>query len=146
MYKLLWYGNGLVGQHEKKTNERGGHEDLIALVKELQSKTDREQWEIIRKNFDVPEVVNYFAVNTLLTHWDGFFNNYFTYHDTATGKWSMYPWDQDKTWGITDGESKVFYKMPLTFGMAGDKAPFGQWNFNGWWRPPGWFSGPLLAN
>src|SRR5262249_10232341 len=45
--------------------------------------------------------------------------------------------------------------MPLTFGMTGDKPPgwpqflpvppgFG---FGAvWWRPPGYFSGPLLAN
>ena len=44
--------------------------------------------------------------------------------------------------------------MPITFGMTGDAPPgwpkgrpaprgFG---FNAWWRPPGAFSGPLLAN
>jgi len=69
----------------------------------------------------------------------------------------MYPWDQDKTWGFHDGiqEDAVFYDMPLTFGMARDVPP--GWpkerppprGFDGggaWWRPPGWFSGPLLAN
>jgi hypothetical protein len=152
MYKLLWFGQGLVGQHEKKSNKRAGHDDLQTIVKELGSTSDRAQWEVIRKNFDVEEVATYFAVNTVLTHWDGFFNNYFTYHDAnGTGKWSMYPWDQDKTWGITDGRSSIFYEMPLTFGMNGDR-PGGLFrmgnspDFGGWWRPPGWFSGPLLAN
>ena len=56
----------------------------------------------------------------------GFFNNHFVYHDTqGTGKWTMYPWDQDKTWGYHDGIQgyDVFVKMPLTTGMAGDVPP-----------------------
>jgi hypothetical protein len=148
LYKLLWFGDGLVGQHAKKTNTREGHQDLQELVKELNSTKDREQWEVIKKNFEVEEVANYFAVNMVLDYWDGFFNNYFAYHDVnGTGKWTMYPWDQDKTWGITDNRGAVFYQLPLTFGMKGDRPPPGQGNnFNGWWRPPGWFSGPLLAN
>lgn len=152
MYKLIWYGQGLVGQHEKKTNKHDGHQDLQEVVKELNATKDREQWEVIRKNFDVEEVVNYFAVNMLLSHWDGFFNNYFAYHDAhGTGKWTMYPWDQDKAWGIIDSDSGVFYKLPVTFGMNGDRNPGAffmarQADFGGWWRPPGWFSGPLLAN
>jgi hypothetical protein len=148
LYKLIWFGNGLTGQHAKKTNVHEGHKDLEALVGELNGTHDREQWEVIKKNFDVEEVANYFAVNMVLDYWDGFFNNYYAYHDVnGTGKWTMYPWDQDKTWGITDNRGGVFYQLPLTFGMKGDRPPPGQGNnFNGWWRPPGWFSGPLLAN
>src|SRR5205814_2026255 len=47
-----------------------------------------------------------------------------------------------------------WYEMPLTYGMNGDRSPrdgrgrYGQGPFGGvsWWRPPGYFSGPLLAN
>jgi hypothetical protein len=158
MYKCQWFGNGLVGQHEKKTNTHQGHDDLVKLVAELNRTKGDAQWEVIKKNFDVEQVVNYFAVNMLLSHWDGFFNNYFTYHDLhGSGKWTMYPWDQDKTWGFHDGIRgyEVFFNMPVTFGMKGDAPPgwprglpappgFG---FGAvWWRPPGHFSGPLLAN
>lgn len=91
-----------------------------------------------------------------LSHWDGFFNNYFAYHDQG-GKWEMYPWDQDKTWGFYDGlpEGEVFVNMPLTFGMEGDRppgwskdrpAPKGFGGESPWWRPGGCFSKPLLAN
>lgn len=159
LYKLLWYGQGLKGQHEKKTRIKEGHADLEALIEALKRTEDPEaQWELIRKNFDVPQVIDYFAVNMCLSHWDGFFNNYFTYHDVGgTGKWTLYPWDQDKTWGFHDGihGNDVFYDMPLTFGMNGDRLPgllgmfLPKGNFgvgHAWWRPPGWFSGPLLAN
>jgi hypothetical protein len=162
LYKLLWYGNGIVGQHEKKTNTQTDHEDLLKLVAALQKTKGEEQWKVIQDNFDVDQVATYFAANMLLSHWDGFFNNYFAYHDTGdTNKWRMYPWDQDKTWGYFDGieDGDVFFTMPLTFGMNGSRPPgggfggddngFGGGPFGGgasWWRPPGFFSGPLLAN
>jgi hypothetical protein len=165
LYKLIWYGRDLVGQHEKKTHVRGGHSDLLALNDALTNNKGDALWDVIRTNFDVVQVVNYFAVNTVLSHWDGFFNNYFTYHDgSGTGRWTMYPWDQDQTWGVVNMRSStVFYDMPLTFGMDGDKPPGSRrdgaegggplsWppGFGGrgsmWWRPPGYFSGPLLAN
>ena len=146
LYKLIWYGNDVVDQHEKKTRTGEGHDDLLALLDALKKDKGDAQWEVIKKQFDVEQVVNYFAVNTVLSHWDGFFNNYFTYHDVdGTGRWTMYPWDQDQTWGITGmmGRGEVLFDMPLTFGMAGDReADSG----GRWWRPPGYFSGPLLAN
>jgi hypothetical protein len=67
----------------------------------------------------------------------------------------MYPWDQDKTWGFHDMQAeKVFYDMPVTFGMEGDRPPGHPKDqppprgFNGghWWRAGGYFSKPLLAN
>lgn len=159
LYKILWYEQGVVNQHEKKTHTREGHADIVALVKALDRTRGDPLWEVIQQHFDVDQVINYFAVNMVLSHWDGFFNNYFTYHDVGgTGKWTMYPWDQDKTWGYYDGlqPGQVFYEMPITFGMAGD-VPSGQgrtrgrgFGFGGggapWWRDPGYFSGPLLAN
>jgi spore coat protein CotH len=91
----------------------------------------------------------------VLSHWDGYFNNYYTYHDPKNNKWEMYPWDQDKTWGYFDGSGdEVFFDMPLTFGMDGDQRPPDHWGGGGnpfgggpaWWRPGGYFSAPLLAN
>jgi hypothetical protein len=158
MYKVQWFGRDLVGQHEKKTNTHGGHDDLVKIVAQLNKTKGDEQWAIIKKNFDVEQVATFFAVHMVLSDWDGFFNNHFSYHDVhGTGKWTMYPWDQDKTWGYHDGIQgyQVFPNMPLTFGMAGDVPP--GWpkgqpppNFFGvgaiWWRPGGHFSKPLLAN
>lgn len=144
MYKLLWFGGDLKGQHEKHSNRHEGHDDLLAVVAGLKKPAGADPWSFIREQFDVEEVATYFAVNMVLSHWDGFFNNYFTYHEPGRdGKWSMYPWDQDSTWGLRGGDGgNLFYDMPLTFGMTGDKRQSGGF----WWRPPGWFSGPLLAN
>ena len=159
LYKLRWMGRDVVGQHEKSTYEQTGHGDLLELLEQLdKAKGNAEnQWEVIKSNFDVDEVAGYFAVNMVLSHWDGFFNNYFTYRDPKRGKWQMYPWDQDKTWGFYDGlpDDQVFFDMPLTFGMEGDRPPGMQPGGNPggpgrgramWWRPGGYFSRPLLAN
>ncbi|MCF7765398.1 MAG: CotH kinase family protein [Verrucomicrobia bacterium] len=159
LYKLLHYERGAVRQHEKKTRIHTGHQDLLDLLDALNSTRGDRQWEIIRQHFDVDQVVNYFAVNMVLSHWDGFFNNYFTYHDTrGSGKWLMFPWDQDKTWGYHDGlpDGKVFYEMPITYGMNEDRPPASLFaiarllsdspGYHIWWREPGHFSGPLLSN
>lgn len=160
LYKILWYENSVEGQHEKKTNRQTGHEDVVELVDLLEKTQDKpdEQWAIIKKHFNVDQVINYFVVNMCLSHWDGFFNNYFAYHDSGgTDKWEMYPWDQDKTWGFYDGlgDNQVFTDMPLTMGMLGDRppgwpkdkpAPRGIGVGASWWRAGGYFSKPLLAN
>jgi hypothetical protein len=158
LYKCVWFGNGVVGTHEKKTNTHEGHDDLVKLVDQLNRTKGDEQWAVIKKNFDVEQFINYFAVNMVLSHWDGYFNNYFTYHDVrGSGKWTIYPWDQDKTWGFHDGIRgyEVFFDMPVTFGMEGDAPPGwpkgqqapGGFGFGSiWWRPGGYLSKPLLAN
>lgn len=154
LYKLLWYGDGVAGQHEKKTNPDTGHADLLDVIDGLRKTEGLARWDFIRQHFDVDELAGYFAVSMCIQNWDGFFNNYYAYHDPRPGgKWQIIPWDQDKTWGDYDGASPAYdwHEMPLTYGMAGDKPPrrswLGGWPDAGapWWRPPGWFSGPLLA-
>ncbi|MEO8429485.1 MAG: CotH kinase family protein [Verrucomicrobiota bacterium] len=160
MYKLQWFGQGVVGKHVKKTNRSTGHDDLLKVINGLNKKSGADQWEFIKENFNVEELVNYFVVNMCIQNWDGFFNNYFAYHDVGgTGKWEMYPWDEDKTWGDYDGASPEYdwCEMPLTYGMQGDESPAvdrrsranrvqGPFGGVSWWRNPGYFSGPLLAN
>ncbi len=151
LYKILWYGSGIEGQHEKQNNPDRDHSALQQLITSLDSTKGDAQWDVIQKNFNVPQVINYFAVNSVLSHWDGFFNNYFTYRaPNPDGRWEMFPWDQDKTWGFHDTSGdQVFFDMPLSFGMEGDRPPGGgepQFRPDHWWRPGGFFSKPLLAN
>ena len=144
LYKVIWQGHGLVGQHEKKTQVATGHKDLLALHSGLTQARGEAQWAFIQDHFSVEEFASYYAVNMCIQNWDGFFNNHYLYHDTGgTGKWEVYPWDEDKTWGYFDGAARPYkwYEMPLTYGMNGDRSRNGVW-----WRSPGWFSGPLLAN
>jgi hypothetical protein len=157
LYKANWTGNGLVGQHDKHINRHTGHDDLVQLVEQLEKTKSQpdEQWALIRREFDVEQVLNHYAVRMLISDWDGFFNNYWLYHDVkGTGKWTFYPWDEDKTWGEYDGwENAVLFNMPLTFGAEGDHPPgeasgrpSTSYGFGQWWRAGGYISRPLLAN
>jgi hypothetical protein len=148
--------------NEKKTHAHEGYEDLAEIVEALEKSAGAPQWKLIRERFDVPQVATYFAVSTLLGHWDGYANNYFAYHDVhGTGVWRIFPWDLDKTMGFHDQvrPGEVFTSMPLTFGKKGDlpanwNRPDAPTSFRDvltlegseWWRPPGVLSGPLLSN
>ncbi len=173
MYKVNWMGQNVaseftpedkkpdrrrdvVGRHEKKSNPHDGYDDLIDLAEALEEAEgdDAKMWRLIEKHFDVEHMVNYFAVNSLLSHWDGFFNNYFPYHDTRNDKWEMYPWDQDSTWSQRGGDLSSLSAMPLNFGAADAEPPGGRGSWRGgfggggvwWWRDGGEISKPLLAN
>ena len=180
LYKLIWMGNAqisqwtpkslwptrmdIAGRYEKKSHRHDGYQDLIRLIEQLEAASDEaEIWELIESKFEVDQVINYFAVNSLLSHWDGFFNNFFFYFDRAgTGKWSIYPWDQDSTWSQRGGPPEELYQMPIYFGAQGarpgglDKTPprdrrqpgFLRFGLGGpfWWRDGGDISRPLLAN
>jgi hypothetical protein len=124
LFKLIWYGGDLIGQHEKKNNPESGHAQLVETVEALNQTPASKRWTEIERRFQVAEFVNYYAVSMLIQNWDGFFNNYFLYRSPGTnGTWEIIPWDEDKTWGDYDGASPQYdwYSMPLTYGMAGDK-------------------------
>ena len=189
LYKLIWMGShrpsrytpenkfpermDIVGKHEKKTHPHDGYDDIVNIIELLETAEgdDDKMWQIIQDHFEVDQVINYFAVNSLLSHWDGFFNNYFLYHDLkGSGKWSMYPWDQDSTWSQRMGNPAELSTLPINYGSEGARAPgaeprsrddndsrdrrrrggFG--GFGGgrgapnWWRDGGDISRPLLAN
>jgi hypothetical protein len=163
LYKATWRGETPVEMYEKKTRLVDGHGDLQKTVDALHGSRGDAQWEVIRREFDVAQTIDYFAVNMLLSHWDGYFNNHFAYHDTeGAGRWTFYPWDQDKAAGFYDGVSldEVFAELPLDYGSSRNRAPgwrgfrqpktfqeyYHQPGASGWWRQPGWFSGPMLAN
>jgi hypothetical protein len=160
MFKLVWYGRDIVGQHDKRTNPLTGHTNLLALINALERMRGGDQWQLIRERFNVGELASYYAANHLIANWDGFHNNHFAYLDlNGTGKWEVYPWDLDKTFGDFDGapDDYAFYDLPLTYGAQGDVSPpydrrsttrnhHGPFGGVSWWRGGGYFSRPLLAN
>jgi len=109
-----WFGGSVAGTHEKKTLLQGGHQDIIEIVSQLRRTRGEEQWRVIEENFNVAEFVNYFAIKPARFRLDGFFNNYFTYHDiNGSKKWEIYPWDRDKTWASMIGSrGRLFTDMP----------------------------------
>jgi hypothetical protein len=186
LYKVNWQGSNqpstftpqtlipsrmdIASRYEKITNPHKGYSDLVRLIESLEkaSSDDAAMWVTIEENFEIDQVINYYAVNLLLSHWDGFFNNYFLYHDTnGSGKWSLYPWDQDSTWSLRGGTPEELSRMPLDYGAEGARPPgaearddsqdrgrrerfgfggFGRGRGFGWWRDGDAISRPILAN
>lgn len=154
---------------EKVTHPHEGYDDLVNMIESLEQAKgdDAAMWKAIEAHFDVEQVITYYATNLLLSHWDGYFNNYFLHHDTDKGgKWSMHPWDQDSTWSLRGGSPDSLSKMPLNYGGEGARPPgapeesgersrFGGRGFGGfggfgrgfgWWRDGDVISKSLIGN
>jgi hypothetical protein len=56
----------------------------------------------LEANVDLDELTRYTAAIALCTHWDSTNQNYFFYRDDLDdGRWVMFPWDMDITWGYS---------------------------------------------
>jgi len=140
---------------EKKTNISLGNDDIVELQNSVQSLTGSALTQYIFDNLAVDQLINYYCGNQLTSDWDGYFNNHYLYHDIEdTGLWYIIPWDRDKTWGDNDAYQRhpapgggylyPVYDMPILFGANG--TPRSGTDSDTWWRPPGWLSGPFLAD
>ncbi|MSU61251.1 MAG: hypothetical protein EXS31_02460 [Pedosphaera sp.] len=86
---------------KKNENGQNGKAELTAVVEALQS-TDAELLERLDKVLDMDAFMSFWAVESLINHWDGFAghqNNAFVYHDPKTKKLRFIPWGPDSTFG-----------------------------------------------
>ncbi len=83
---------------EKKTNENGNFDDLIALRDSVNAVPSSDFKDFLLRNFDYQNLINVIATNILISNASTYYHNYFLYHDiNGTGKWMYMPWDMDKT-------------------------------------------------
>ncbi len=72
---------------------------LRALTEEIAAQPVDTFDALVDRRFDAESVVNWFAVNALVTETDTYNKNYFLYLSKKTGKWLVVPWDYDLTFG-----------------------------------------------
>ena len=85
----------------KQTRLDEDHGDLQDLIDGL-SLPPEERTVYLFDHVNIPEVLNYLAVATVLHDRDHGDNNYYLYRDTnGTGEWMVWPWDKDMTFGRT---------------------------------------------
>ncbi len=141
LYEFDSKGRGPIAQHVKRTQPEEGHAGLIQLLEQLGTNDLAARWAVIQKQFDVAEVIHYFAANTLVASPGGFARHYLVYHDAdGTGRWTIHPWDQDHTWGAHDetpGQPSA--RAPLPFGAAAGEGASSSRN------DPAYFARPLLT-
>ncbi|MFV1989436.1 MAG: lamin tail domain-containing protein [Acidimicrobiales bacterium] len=82
---------------------KSGEENQAAITEimaQLAEGASAQKTDFIYRTFDVPNVVNYMAVATLIGHYDGTLRNFYLYqNDLAPNLWSLQPWDLDQTLG-----------------------------------------------
>lgn len=72
---------------------------LAGLVKEIDATPAAGFLEFMDRTFQSDSVINWIAVNALVSNSDTYNKNYFLYRSKAAGKWTMVPWDYDLTFG-----------------------------------------------
>ncbi len=88
-------------QDERGANDPDDYSDLAALAALLDEDPDEALVETLEALVDVDEVLDMWAVEVMIGHWDGYFwypNNYRVYHDPSTGRLSLLPWGTDQTY------------------------------------------------
>lgn len=107
--------------HTNQTNPHLGLSSMYQFLSNLYTSSSRSAANraFLRDNLDINNTLKYMVLSIYLTNWDGFHNNFFLYEPTSPNeRWLLVPWDMDKTFGFTDGNS-MFTEMPLDFGLTG---------------------------
>ncbi|MHC4090724.1 MAG: CotH kinase family protein [Planctomycetota bacterium] len=90
----------LPNYYEKKNRRSEDYSDLFDLLDSLDSLAGQARRDYLYDNVDIPEMLNYLAVNCIIHNNDHLAKNYFLYRDTeGTQRWVKHPWDMDLTFG-----------------------------------------------
>jgi hypothetical protein len=81
---------------DKKSREDEDFSDAWTLTQMIDAPTSTAQKQWIYDNVNVPELVNYMAINSIIRHHDSGWYNWWIARDTeGTGRWEMWHWDLD---------------------------------------------------
>jgi hypothetical protein len=72
--------------------------DLVNLVDGL-NLSGSERTNYIFDNLNIPEIISYLAINVITSEYDHTHKNYYMHFDTELGRWYIFPWDKDLSWG-----------------------------------------------
>lgn len=90
--------------YELQTNtEADDYSDLAQLIHVLAFNSGDNLRKQLEPIFNVRAFLKYYAFEVLTGHWDGYAinkNNFYLYHNTATGQFEFIPYDGDNTFGI----------------------------------------------
>ncbi len=86
--------------YEKETRENEDFSDLFEFLRGIHQSDARLRREYLFDHVDLPGMLNYLAVQAIIHNNDHVAKNYYFYCDTeGTGRWTIYPWDMDLTFG-----------------------------------------------
>ncbi|HEB83904.1 MAG TPA: hypothetical protein ENI92_02765, partial [Bacteroidetes bacterium] len=90
--------------YDLRTNrDEDDYTDLAHLIRVINLSSEAEFVDSLEACFDVWGFLKALAVEVLVGHWDNYWynkNNYYLYHNTATGRFEYIPYDLDNTFGV----------------------------------------------
>ena len=98
------FREGWMGTFNQKTNESTPDKEIIDRLAEVLAGPDESLLDDLATYIDVDAFLNFWVVETLTAHWDGYAgntNNYHMYHDPTTGVLHFIPWGVDQTFQST---------------------------------------------
>jgi hypothetical protein len=102
LYKNLSSGGRPV--YELMTNESASdYSKLAKFISILNNTPTGSLADSLESIIEVPEVLQYFAMNVLVGEWDDYWslmNNYYLYHEPTKDIFHLIPYDYDNTFGI----------------------------------------------
>jgi PKD repeat protein len=84
----------------KETPKDGDYGPVVSFVNGV-NLTGTARRNYLLANGNLPEIINYAAATAIVQHVDSANHNFYLSQDPASGRWSILPWDLDKTFGIT---------------------------------------------
>ena len=79
---------------DKKERENEDFSDVWNLSQVIDAPVSATQKQWMYDNLNIPELVNYMAVNSVIRHQDSGWYNWFVARDTeGTGRWELWHWD-----------------------------------------------------
>ncbi|WP_062005562.1 PKD domain-containing protein [Arthrobacter alpinus] len=103
------------GWLDKKTRKDEDYSDVLALSNTVDAAPSAAQRAWIYQNVNIPELVNYMAINSIIRHQDSGWYNWWLARDTdGTGRWEMWQWDLNWIFTLPQSDGKGLFLTPDT--------------------------------
>ena len=100
---------------DKKSREDEDFTDVWQLSQVIDAPPSAAQREWILQNVNVPVMVNYMAINSVMRHADSGWYNWYVARDTdGTGRWEMWHWDLNWIFTTPADDGKGTFLTPDT--------------------------------
>ena len=100
---------------DKKTRKLEDYTDVWTLSNAVDAPVSPAQQAWLYDNVNIPELVNYMAINSLIRHADSGWYNWWLARDTeGTGRWEMWQWDLNWTFTTPASDGKGTFLTPDT--------------------------------
>ncbi len=100
---------------DKKERKDEDFSDVWSLSQVIDAPTSAAQKQWMYDNLNIPELVNYMAINSVIRHQDSGWYNWFVARDTeGTGRWELWHWDLNWIFTLPQSDGKGTFLTPDT--------------------------------